>query len=63
MWIRQMDDTMLAALTEVRSDLEALFITGEQRQRLQPIDIRNERGMTGTGQWHIVPTPAQDTCD
>ena len=30
-----MDDTTLAALREMWSDLEGLHITGEQRQRLQ----------------------------
>ena len=63
MWIRQLDDTMLAALPELWSGLEGLHIAGEQRQHLQPIDIRNKRGMMDTGPWYIVPTHPQDTCD
>ena len=35
----------LAVLHVLHANLEELHINGEQRQRLQPIDIRNDQGM------------------
>ena len=56
-------ESLLDFLSSLWPDLYSLFIAGEQRQRLQAIDIRAEQGMTDTGQWYIVPTLSHDTCD
>ena len=44
------NDTLLAFLPSLWSDLKYLDIAGEQRQHLQAVSIRAEQGMTGTGQ-------------
>ena len=53
--LRRMTNSLMAFLPKLWQNLY-LYITGEQRQHLQAIDVRVEQGMTVTVQWYIVPT-------